>query len=154
MIRMSKSIGSLMAKSYIKKHSLSSRELNKDKSQYLISSRNNSLIGKKENIELIDVKSQANSDDNYTYSVRNSLKLFENKIDNEDLKGNSNINLIGSISQPLLFEVKNIKNNEKDEELNKRYIIDKYDENCIDDSKIEYYKLRNKRSLFPHLEHI
>ena len=138
MIRMSYSIGSLMAKSYIKKHSLSSRELNKDKSQYLISSRNNSQIGKKENIELIDVKSQANSDDNYTYSVRNSLKLFENKIDNEDLKGNSNINLIGSISQPLLFEVKNIKNNEKDEELNKRYIIDKYDENCIDDSKIEY----------------
>ena len=138
MIRMSKSIGSLMAKSYIKKHSLSSRELNKDKSQYLISSRNNSQLGKKENIELIDVKSQANSDDNYTYSVRNSLKLFENKIDNEDLKGNSNINLIGSISQPLLFEVKNIKNNKKDEELNKRYIIDKYDENCIDDSKIEY----------------
>ena len=139
MIRMSKSIGSQMAKSYIKKHSLSSRELNKDKSQYLISSRNNSQIGKKENIELIDVKSQANSDDNYAYSVRNSLKLFDlNKIDNEDLKGNSNINLIGSISQPLLFEVKNIKNNEKDEELNKRYIIDKYDENCIDDSKIEY----------------
>ena len=139
---MSKSIGSQMAKSYIKKHSLSSRELNKDKSQYLISSRNNSQLGKKENIELIDVKSQANSDDNYTYSVRNSLKLFDlNKIDNEDLKGNSNINLIGSISQPLLFEVKNIKNNEKDEELNKRYIIDKYDENCLDDSKIEYCKL-------------
>ena len=138
MIRMSKSIGSQMAKSYIKKHSLSSKELNKDNLQYLVSSRNNSQLGKKDNIELIEVKSQANSDENYTYSVRNTLKYFDiNKLDNEDLNCNSNKNLVSPNLQPLLFDAKNLNDN-KGNDLNKRYIIEKYDENCIDDSKIEY----------------
>ena len=135
---MSKSIGSQMAKSYIKKHSLSSKELNKDNLQYLVSSRENSQLGKKDNIELIEVKSQANSDENYTYSVRNTLKYFDiNKLDNEDLNCNSNKNLVSPNSQPLLFDAKNLNDN-KGNDLNKRYIIEKYDENCIDDSKIEY----------------
>lgn len=139
MMRMSKSIGSQMAKSYIRKYSLSSKELNKSSNQYLDNSRNDSLTNKKENIELLEVKSQANSDDNYTHSVRNSLKLFDiNKFENESSKSNSNKNLIKPISQPLLYEVKNNNNPNTEKNSNIRYIIEKYDENCIDDSKIEY----------------
>ena len=139
MMRMSKSIGSQMAKSYIRKYSLSSKELNKSSNQYLDNSRNDSLTNKKENIELLEVKSQANSDDNYTHSVRNSLKVFDiNKFENESSKSNSNKNLIKPISQPLLYEVKNNNNPNTEKNSNIRYIIEKYDENCIDDSKIEY----------------
>ena len=138
MIRM-KSIGSQMANSYIRKYSLSSKELNKNTSQNLINSRNNSINNKKENIELLEVKSQANSDDNYSYSVRNSLKKFDlNKLENESYKSNSNQNLIKPITQPLLYNIKNNFNENGEINSDIRYIVEKYDENCIDDSKIEY----------------
>ena len=136
-MRMSKSIGSLMAKSYIRAFSLSSKELNKDIAHNLINSRENSINSKKENIELLEVKSQANSDDNYNYSVRNSLKLFDlNKLECENSKSNSNKNVRKLISQPLLYEKESDENNEINSNI--RYIIEKYDENCIDDLKIEY----------------
>ena len=134
MIRIPKNLGSQMAQSYLRKHSLSSKELNKTADNFKINSRNNSIIDKKENIELIEVKSQANSDDNY--SIRNSFRLLDlNKTDNESFQSNSNKNLKLPISQPLLYDIKNNNNNQYN---NIRYIVDKYDENCIVDSKIEY----------------
>ena len=146
MMRLSKSLGSQMAKSYLRKHSLSSKELHKNNIPNLSSSRNNSIysiINKKEkdNIEMVEVKSQANSDDNYTRSV--STKLLDlNKLDSENSTNNSNNNLIKPITQPLLYEtsLQVINSNNKDDNGNSniRYIIEKYDENCIDDSKIEY----------------
>ena len=135
MIRIPKNLGSQMAQSYLRKHSLSSKELNKTADNFKINSRNNSIIDKKENIELIEVKSQANSDDNY--SIRNSFRLLDlNKTDNESFQSNSNKNLKLPISQPLLYDIKN--NNNNNQYNNIRYIVDKYDENCIVDSKIEY----------------
>ena len=89
---------------------------------------------------MLEVKSQANSDDNYTRSLSNAIKLLDiNKLDNtENSTNNSNNNLIKPITQPLLHDstlkIKNINNDNS----NIRYIIEKYDENCIDDSKIEY----------------
>ena len=146
MMRLSKSLGSQMAKSYLRKHSLSSKELHKNNIPNLSSSRNNSInsiINKKEkdNIEMVEVKSQANSDDNYTRSV--STKFLDlNKLDSENSTNNSNNNLIKPITQPLLYEtslqVINSNNKDDNENSNIRYIIEKYDENCIDDSKIEY----------------
>ena len=146
MMRLSKSLGSQMAKSYLRKHSLSSKELHKNNIPNLSSSRNNSInsiINKKEkdNIEMVEVKSQANSDDNYTRSV--STKFLDlNKLDSENSTNNSNNNLIKPITQPLLYETSlqfiNGNNKDDNENSNIRYIIEKYDENCIDDSKIEY----------------
>ena len=146
MMRLSKSLGSQMAKSYLRKHSLSSKELHKNNIPNFSSSRNNSInsiINKKEkdNIEMVEVKSQANSDDNYTRSV--STKFLDlNKLDSENSTNNSNNNLIKPITQPLLYEtslqVINSNNKDDNENSNIRYIIEKYDENCIDDSKIEY----------------
>ena len=142
MMRIPKALGSQMAKSYLKRHSLSSKELHKNNIQNLNSSRNNSIINKKEkdNIEMIEVRSQANSDDNYTRSLSKTF-LDMNKLDTESTN-NSNNNLIKPITQPLLYDfslqVKNTNNKNDSTNSYTRYIIEKYDENCIDDSKIEY----------------
>ena len=143
MMGMSKGISSQLAKTYIRKYSSSSKELNKNIKPNKNYSRNNSSNIKKENIELIEVKSQANSEDIYNSSSKNTLRLFDiNKLDNETSINNSNKNLIKSMNQPLLYDTNlQIKNgNEQNNILNSniRYIIEKYDENCIDDSKIEY----------------
>ena len=138
MMRMSKNLGSQMAQSYIRKHSSSSKDLNKMNDKFQINSRNNSLIDKKENIELIEVKSQANSEDNNYYSARNSMKLLDiSRFEIESTNSNSNKNL-KQISQPLLSEMKNTNYQNNNLNSNMKYIVDKYDENCIDDSKIEY----------------
>ena len=141
MKRMPKTLGSQLAKSYIKRYSLSSKELYKNKQTLNISRDNITSNNKeKESIEMLEVKSQANSDDNYTRSLSNAIKLLDiNKLDNtENSTNNSNNNLIKPITQPLLHDstlkIKNINNDNS----NIRYIIEKYDENCIDDSKIEY----------------
>ena len=114
MMRTPKALGSQMAKSYLKRHSLSSKELYKNNIQNLNSSRNNSIINKKEkdSIEMIEVRSQANSDDNYTRSLSKTF-LDMNKLDTESTN-NSNNNLIKPITQPLLYDyslqVKNTNN--------------------------------------------
>ena len=140
MIRASKTIGSQMAKSYIKRYSSSSKELNKNIIHKLNESRNNSSLTKKENIELIEVRSQANSED-YN-SMQKSLSGLElNKLENETSKNSSSTNLIKSMNQPLLYDsslqIININQNETSNS-NIRYTVEKYDENCINDSKIEY----------------
>ena len=140
MIRASKTIGSQMAKLYIKRYSSSSKELNKNIIHKLNESRNNSSLTKKENIELIEVRSQANSED-YN-SMQKSLSGLElNKLENETSKNSSSTNLIKSMNQPLLYDsslqIININQNETSNS-NIRYTVEKYDENCIDDSKIEY----------------
>ena len=142
MMGISKGITGQIAKTYIKKYSLSSKELNKNLIQNINNSRNNSISTKKENIELLEVKSQANSEDNYNYYSRNALTIDINKLDNETSLNKSNKNLIKAINQPLLYDatmqVKNGDEPKKAMNSNTRYIIEKYDENCIDDSKIEY----------------
>ena len=142
MMGMSKGISSQLAKTYIRKYSASSKELNKNIKPNINNSRNNSISFKKDNIELIEVKSQANSEDNYNYTSKNALRLLDiNKLDNENSLNNSNKNLIKQMNQPLLYDTTiqiNNGNEQNDKNSNIRYIIEKYDENCIDDSKIEY----------------
>ena len=134
-----------MAMMYVKQYSLSSNDLRKENETNINISRNNSLFQikneKKENIELYDMNNHIHNSDNKNNSARNSYKYFD--IVNIDAKSSKsdNSNLIKPISQPLLNENSlQVKpdNSTNNINQNERYIVEKYDENCIDDSKIEY----------------
>ena len=131
-----------MARLYIKKYSSNPLEYTGD-SPYTDSTKNDSisLFPKKnkatENIELFDIKGQS---PNYEYhSAKNSFTFFD-KTESEISRTNSNNNInnkkLGPLSQPLIFE--NIPKIKKTTSSFHRYEVDKYDENCIDESKIEY----------------
>ena len=146
--------GKQMGRLYIKRYSSNSLEYTGD-SFYSDNTKHNSIslfpknIGKKENIELLDLQSQEKF-----HSARNSLKLFDiNKIDESNIN-NSNKSL-NSMTQPLLVD-----NFPKMEIMNSipRYKVEKYDENCIEESKIEYIEClleeQNKNFFFFYYQYL
>ena len=141
MKRNSKSIGKQMARIYIKKYSSNPLEYTEgtlsdnDKSFDSISvfPKKNS---KKERVELLDIKQNTNFE-NY-HSANNSYKYLDiNKLDSESTinSKNSSSKTLSNLSQPLLVE--NISRREANNQY-PRYKVERYDENCIDESKIEY----------------
>ena len=141
MKRNSKSIGKQMARIYIKKYSSNPLEYTEgtlsdnDKSFDSINvfPKKNS---KKERVELLDIKQNTNFE-NY-HSANNSYKYLDiNKLDSESTinSKNSSSKTLSNLSQPLLVE--NISRREANNQY-PRYKVERYDENCIDESKIEY----------------
>ena len=91
---------------------------------------------KKERVELLDIKQNTNFE-NY-HSANNSYKYLDiNKLDSESTinSKNSSSKTLSNLSQPLLVE--NISRREANNQY-PRYKVERYDENCIDESKIEY----------------
>ena len=128
-----------MARLYIKRYSSESLENNGDP-LYINSTKNDSISffpkknNKKESFELSEIKPNSQSFENY-HSARNSYNYLDiNKLDFENSINNSSKTL-SALSQPLLVE-----NAPKIKQSNniQRYKVERYDENCIDESKIEY----------------
>ena len=128
-----------MARLYIKRYSSGSSDDSEDpfynnrpKSDSIsLFPKNNTP---KENIELNDLKPNSQSFENY-HSAKNSFKFLDiNKAELEKNVSNSTKTL-SSLSQPLLIE-----NFQKIQRSNTfpRYKVEKYDDHCIDESKIEY----------------
>jgi len=127
-----------MARLYIKRYSSNPLE-NTGDSSYFNNEKNDSISifpkknGKKENIELFDLKSPTQAPEDY-HSAKNSFKFIDiNKM--EESNRNNSSNTLTSIAQPLLVD-----NYPKVQIINNtpRYKVEKYDENCIEESKIEY----------------
>ena len=126
-----------MARLYIKRFS-NSYELT-GSSSFTNNTKNESISiypneKKKERIELSVIKVNPNDSGN-SHSAKNSFKIFDlNKAEFENSLHSSNKSL-SSMHQPLLSD--NIIQIKKNIEI-KQYKVEKYDENCIELSKIEY----------------
>ena len=138
MKRGSSNIGKQMARMYIQRYSSKSQEYS---GELIDNSENDSISvfpkrsGTKEKIELSDLKGGSQSFEEY-HSARNSFKFLDiNKPDLDNNSLNNSTKALSTMAQPLLIE--NFPRVEKKNGI-PRYKIERYDENCIEDSKIEY----------------
>ena len=142
MKRNSKSIGKQMARLYIKRYSSNPLEYTEN-STYINNSKNDSFsIFPKKNkgkIELQDLNGQL---PNYEYhSAKNSFNFFDKaELDISKNSSKTNNNMLNPFSQPLIFEnTPKLKISSKNlNSIYKTYEVDKYDDKCIEEAKIEY----------------
>ena len=132
----SKSIGKQMARLYIKKYSSNPLEYTGDSSLSFSEIKQDSISlfpkknnNKKENIELSDLQYQRSK----FHSAKNLKDYFEQS--ELDISRSSSNSKLMQLSQPLIFET---TQKTKINNTILRYKVDKYDESCIEKSKIEY----------------
>ena len=138
MKRNSKSLGKQMARLYIKRYS-NPEEYTGGSSSFTNKTNQDSISifpkknEKRENIELSVIKVNPYETDS-NHSAKTTFKYIDlNKSDFELNRSNSNKGL-SSMHQPLLYENIQIKRTNTIH----KYKVEKYDENCIEESKIEY----------------
>ena len=138
MKRSSNTIGKQMARLYIKRYSSNPQEYTQELLSDNLKNDSISLFPKpnssKENIELFDLKGSKSFENHH--SANNSFKYFDkNKMDLDNNSINGSTKSLSSMGQPLLIE-----NFPKIQQINgiRRYKVVRYDENCIEESKIEY----------------
>ena len=138
MKRNSKSLGKQMARLYIQRYS-NPEEYTGGSSSFTNKTNQDSISifpkknDKRENIELSVIKVNPYEPE-MNHSAKTSFKYLDlNKSDFEINRSNNNKGL-NSMHQPLLYENIQIKRTNTIH----RYKVEKYDENCIDESKIEY----------------
>ena len=127
-----------MARLYIKRYSSNPQEYSQELLSDNLKNDSVSLFPKhnssKENIELFDLKGSKSFENHH--SANNSFKYFDkNKMDLDNNSINGSTKSLSSMGQPLLIE-----NFPKIQQINgiRRYKVERYDENCIEESKIEY----------------